>query len=93
MQSGQTIAAIKLYRDRTGAGLKESKDAVVSRGAAQTDAAQAAAPEGDADAGVDDLIAQGRLIEAIKRHRELHGTGLKESKDAVEARRAQLGLG
>lgn len=85
MQSGQTIAAIKLYRDRTGAGLKESKDAVV--------APAAPAPEGEADAGVDDLIAQGRLIEAIKRHRELHGTGLKESKDAVEARRAALGLG
>jgi hypothetical protein len=34
----------------------------------------------------------GRTIEAIKQHRTLYGTGLKESKDAVEAIRDALGL-
>ena len=31
------------------------------------------------------LVRMGRKIEAIKRYRELHGVGLKEAKDAVEA--------
>jgi ribosomal protein L7/L12 len=30
------------------------------------------------------------LIEAIERHRELTGLGLKDSKDAMEARRREL---
>ena len=34
---------------------------------------------------VEALIRQGRTIDAIRRYRELHGTGLKEAKDAVEA--------
>lgn len=33
------------------------------------------------------LLGKGRLIEAIKRYRELTGVGLKEAKDAVEALR------
>jgi ribosomal protein L7/L12 len=31
------------------------------------------------------LIQSGRKIDAIKLYRELHGTGLKEAKDAVES--------
>ncbi|WP_158621438.1 hypothetical protein [Corallococcus aberystwythensis] len=34
-----------------------------------------------------DLIASGQTIEAIKLHRQLHGSSLKEAKDAVEAMR------
>lgn len=32
-----------------------------------------------------ELALNGRKIEAIKRYREVHGVGLKEAKDAVEA--------
>lgn len=31
------------------------------------------------------LIQSGRKIDAIKLYRELHGTGLKEAKDAIES--------
>lgn len=36
-------------------------------------------------AGVRDLLAKGRKIEAIKLYRERTGAGLKEAKDAVES--------
>ena len=38
-----------------------------------------------------DAIRSGNKILAIKMHRELNGTGLKESKDAVEALARALG--
>jgi hypothetical protein len=34
---------------------------------------------------VESLIHSGRKIDAIRRYRELHGVGLKEAKEAVEA--------
>jgi ribosomal protein L7/L12 len=34
---------------------------------------------------VETLIRSGRKIDAIRQYRKLHGTGLKEAKDAVEA--------
>ena len=37
------------------------------------------------DNQIQQLVAQGRIIEAIKMFRELHGVGLKEAKDAVDA--------
>ncbi|GAA5072632.1 ribosomal protein bL12 [Nocardia iowensis] len=37
-------------------------------------------------AEIDDLLAQGKKIHAIKRYRELTGCGLKEAKEAVERR-------
>ncbi len=39
-----------------------------------------------ADAEIDRLIEAGQKIQAIKVYRDAHGTGLRESKDAVEAR-------
>lgn len=92
LRRGKEIDAIKLYRAETGFGLKEAKDAVqdLERGG------RPSVPRGDrsvagADA-VDAAIRAGRLIEAIKLHREATGMGLKESKEAVEARRAELGM-
>lgn len=37
-------------------------------------------------AEIDDLLAQGKKIQAIKVHRELTGSGLAEAKEAVERR-------
>lgn len=42
--------------------------------------------------GIDDLLARGRKIQAIKLYREQTGVGLKEAKDAVEARARLRGL-
>ncbi|GAA5069020.1 ribosomal protein L7/L12 [Nocardia callitridis] len=37
-------------------------------------------------AELDELLARGKKIQAIKRYRELTGSGLKDAKDAIEAR-------
>ncbi|OGV39831.1 MAG: hypothetical protein A2X48_24345 [Lentisphaerae bacterium GWF2_49_21] len=39
---------------------------------------------------LEDLLLQGRKIEAIKLHREITGLGLKESKDAMDELEASL---
>src|SRR5262249_42665654 len=84
MEAGQKIEAIKLFRERTGASLKESKDAVE---AIQRGQAFPAGSLGDRafEDEVATLLEQGQKIEAIKRYRERTGVGLKEAKDAVEA--------
>jgi ribosomal protein L7/L12 len=42
------------------------------------------------DGEVEAHLRAGRKIDAIRRYRELHGVGLKEAKDAVEALDARL---
>lgn len=82
---GRMIDAIKLYREATGVGLKEAKEAV-ERGAPPPARPQpAAAPSGPWLDEVRALVAKDQLIQAIKRYREATGVGLKEAKDAVEA--------
>ena len=101
---GQLIAAIKAYREQSGAGLAEAKRVVdaLARGdrlmpvgsagalMSQTEETPGA---GAASARVDELIAAGQLIAAIKLYRDTYGTGLGESKEAVESRRDQLAAG
>ncbi|MFG2291393.1 hypothetical protein ACGFOU_35605 [Streptomyces sp. NPDC048595] len=43
-------------------------------------------PEDPRMAEIDDLLAQGKTIQAIKVHREVTGSGLAEAKEAVERR-------
>jgi len=81
---GQKINAIKVYRENTGEGLKESKDFVEWYIATKPElptamAAMWAKVEASAMEG-------GSLnrIEGIKAYRRLFGVGLKEAKDAVE---------
>jgi ribosomal protein L7/L12 len=50
-------------------------------------------PLNPTDADVDRLIMEGRKVEAIKAYRQIHGTDLKDSKDAVDAREKQLRRG
>src|SRR3990170_4099734 len=86
ISSGQKIEAVKLYREITGVGLKEAKDAVEAMEAgrpvtvanfkletpAVTDASQ------DPRVGeMVQLIYDNRKIEAIKLYREIFDTGLK----------------
>jgi ribosomal protein L7/L12 len=95
VRQGQLINAIKVYRELTGLGLKESKDAVdaLSRGERVSHPAPVAPAAPASMAQVEELLRQGQLIQAIKVHRELTGMGLKESKDAVEAMRERMKLG
>jgi ribosomal protein L7/L12 len=45
------------------------------------------------DADIEQLVAAGRLIDAIKLHRTLHGTDLKTAKDAIDRIRAEQARG
>jgi ribosomal protein L7/L12 len=91
LDQGQKIEVIKLYRERTGVGLKEAKDAVeaIQRGERLPD------PEESDNAFHQTLVSllkQGRKIDAIKVFREVTESGLKESKDAIESIAARHGL-
>jgi len=89
LAAGNTIQAIKTYRDGTGVGLKEAKEAVDAIAAgAPLPAIPAQAPVvAHTDADVRALIERSLIIDAIKLYREIHGVGLKEAKDAVDAMR------
>ena len=52
----------------------------------------AAGTDSGLDAQIAELLRQGQKIEAIKCYREATGVGLREAKDAVEARAAELGI-
>jgi ribosomal protein L7/L12 len=82
------IAAVKLYREYTGASLKEATDAIekIATGA------PAKFPEppqtGELDSvlrnQIESLLAERKKIEAVKVYRDANNIGLKEAKDAVE---------
>ena len=91
---GNKIEAIKLYREVFDTSLTKAKEAVeqLAEGKAITFTQVSVLPEGEAFQPTDDLveaeirqlIQDGKKIEAIKRYRGVYGSGLKESKDAVE---------
>ncbi|MEV0838896.1 hypothetical protein AB0I55_04995 [Actinocatenispora sera] len=91
VRSGRKIQAIKLYRQRTGASLREAKETVERLGATGPLPAQHPdqGPGPDPAQGPDlsevrQLLHAGRKIEAIKVYRQLTGVGLREAKAAVE---------
>lgn len=93
LRAGKKIEAIKRYRELTGVGLKEAKDAVEALEAGR---APAALPSKSqllrqvSDSEIEAQIRSGHLIDAIKLYREKTGVGLKEAKDAVEAWRDRI---
>jgi ribosomal protein L7/L12 len=91
LQRSELIPAIKRYRELTGLGLKEAKEAVEAL-SLQPLAPVAAATRQDPamDPEVRRLVQGGELIAAIARYRELSGLSLKESKDAVDALRDSM---
>jgi ribosomal protein L7/L12 len=91
LERGHKIEAIKLYRERTGAGLKEAKEAVEAIQSGQ------AAPTGvqmdrDFEEEVVSLLARGEKIEAIRQYRKRNGLDLRTSKEAVEALAERRGI-
>jgi ribosomal protein L7/L12 len=91
LHGGKKIGAIKLYRERTGVGLKEAKDAVEALERGQSLPTRETV-DSTMEAEVVRLLEGGKKIEAIKVYRERTGVGLKEAKDAVEAVAAQRGI-
>lgn len=89
VRKGQMIEAIRRYRERKGGSLLAARAAIE---AIRWDQTQGIAPKVNAfEAELDQLIRSNQKIQAIKRYREQTGLGLKESKDAVEARAAAIG--
>ncbi len=93
LSQGQKIAAVKLFREQTGVGLAEAKNAVerIERGDGLSDN-KAPVAAADPDRQILQLLAAGKKIAAIKIYREQTNVGLKEAKDAVEALAAQNGI-
>jgi ribosomal protein L7/L12 len=96
MESGRKIEAIKLYREQSGRGLKEAKDAVEAFTAGQpllrgSPNALGLPPE-SLEGRILALMQAQRKIEAVKLFREQTGSGLKQAKDAVEALAAAHGV-
>lgn len=89
IRAGQKIEAIKLYREKTGLGLKEAKDAIDAMSSGRA-APPSPAAYANVDAAIDDALRNDQLIQAIKLFREKTGQGLAEAKRAMEARREQL---
>jgi ribosomal protein L7/L12 len=90
LDGGQKIMAIKLYWEHTGAGLKEAKDAVeaIERGEPFQDPKES---DDSLQQTLVSLFQQGGKVDAIKVFREVTGSGLKESKDAIESLAARHG--
>ncbi len=87
LDNGQKIEAIRVYREATGTGLREAKDAV--------EALDRPSPEGSDTEFRDELLhflKQRQPIQAIKLYRDRTGAGLKESKDAVDELARRHGL-
>ncbi len=86
LANNNKIEAIKRYRHLTGQGLKESKDAIdytlLHPGESGTKKKKAAY---DAqDAGIRDLIQEGRLDEAVEIYQKFAGVDEYTARDAVD---------
>ena len=99
MQAGKKIEAIKIYRQETGSGLKEAKDAVEALAAGRPIAQRSG--ELVENIGIDPNSLEGQVLTlmrgqkkiwAIKVYRKQTGVGLKEAKEAVEALAAKHGI-
>ena len=89
------IAAIKVYREATGLGLKEAKDAVeaMERGEPIMDFApiQFDTPNSALlEEQIKQFLLKRQKIQAVRIYREAHNCGLKDAKDAVDAIEAQM---
>jgi len=89
----QLIYAIKLYRETTGVGLAEAKEAVEAMARDEI----AKPPVGSVDydnpileARIKSLLTKRQKIGAVKIYREEYGIGLKQAKDAVDRIEASM---
>lgn len=89
----QIIQAIKLYREVTGVGLAEAKDAIEEM--ANDEFSKPASGVRDYDnpileSRIKSLLARRRKIDAVKIYREEYGVGLKEAREAVDRIEASM---
>ena len=93
LAQNQKLHAIKLYRQRTGCGLREAKAAVesIERGQTSFQTPANLYPSAtnqfigdDFNTEIRRLVLEGKKINAIKLYRERTGCGLREAKEAVD---------
>lgn len=91
LQQGRKIEAIKLYRDRTGMGLKEAKDAV---DALQMGKRVPILPVLDTDVSLEllSLLEKNKRREAIDLYRRSTGFGPAQARQAVQRLAIEHGL-
>lgn len=87
------IDAIKLYREITGVGLAEAKEAVEEM--AVDESIKPPDDERDYDnpiliSRIKSLLSRNRKVDAVKIYREEYGVGLKEAKMAVDRIQATM---
>jgi len=85
MNKGNKIEAIKVYRELTGLGLKESKDAidyVLAHPDVEFEKKKRATYD-KLDAGVRDLVVEGRIDEAIEVYQKFAGVDEYTAMDAI----------
>jgi ribosomal protein L7/L12 len=94
LRRGMKIEAIKLYREGTGVGLAEAKSFVEAlEDSLKTGELPPPAPTGEElEDELTEHLRGGNLIGAIKRHREATGSGLVESKRAMESLASRKGI-
>ena len=83
----QIIQAIKLYREVTGVGLAEAKEAIEEMASDEFSKPASGARDLDnpvLESRIKSLLARRRKIDAVKIYRDEYGVGLKEAKDAVD---------
>jgi large subunit ribosomal protein L7/L12 len=91
IRRGQKINAIKLYRERTGLGLKEAKDAVEALERGESTRSPKNNPT-ELQEAVVSLLRNRQKIQAIKLFRDQTGVGLADAKQAVEELAATHGI-
>jgi ribosomal protein L7/L12 len=89
LKEGKKILAIKAYRELTGAGLADAKNAVerLEADGFLAPMPEVAEPAPTSLAGVQELVRAGQMIPAIKLYRELTGASLRDAKEAVDRMR------
>ena len=91
LSRGRKVEAVKLYKEQTGYGLKDAKDAVETL----QDRANVPNPN-QVDAKLEsellDLLQRGEKLKAVKLYRDQLGATLMESKLAVESIGARHGV-
>ena len=83
VENGRKIEAVKRVRQLSSTGLKEAKDYVDQLGQVSVQLSFEEVIR-DYEGELRDMLRNKRKIQAIKRVRQLTGTGLKEAKDFVE---------
>jgi len=84
LATGPKIAAVKAYKDRTGVSLKAAKDAIDAVPVPTSAIVSTSLKLTDAELR---MVADGRLVSAIKAYRDRTGVDLKTAKATIDAAR------